>query len=94
MKAAVLYETQTPLVIEEIELDEPGHGYVQIELKASGVCHSDWHVIKGDWTQFELPLVLGHEGAGIVQSVGPGVSQVAHAGIPRIGTTGDGRPPF
>ena len=64
------------MVIEDIELDEPGYGYVQIELKASGVCHSDWHVIKGDWTQFEMPLVLGHEGAGIVQSVGPGVSQV------------------
>ena len=76
MRAAVLYEPHSPLVIEEIELDEPAHGDVLIELKASGVCHSDWHVVKGDWPSFDMPIVLGHEGAGVVTAVGPGVSQV------------------
>ena len=43
---------------------------------ASGVCHSDWHVVKGEWTDAPKPLVLGHEGAGIVQQIGPGVKKV------------------
>ena len=51
MKAAVLYEHNTPLKMEEFDLKKPGHGEVLVELKASGVCHSDWHVVKGDWTQ-------------------------------------------
>ena len=63
MKAAVMYEPNTPLVIEEFDLDDPGRGEVLVRLKASGVCHSDWHIIKGDWNQFTMPLVLGHEGA-------------------------------
>lgn len=76
MKAAVLYEANTPLKIEELELGEPGPGQVMVELMASGVCHSDWHVIKGDWGKHPLPSVLGHEGAGIVDSVGPDVSNL------------------
>jgi S-(hydroxymethyl)glutathione dehydrogenase/alcohol dehydrogenase len=76
MKAAVLYEPRTPLVIEELELDEPGPGEVLVKMAASGVCHSDWHVVKGEWGHVPLPTVLGHEGAGIVEAVGPNVTHV------------------
>ena len=76
MKAAVLYEPKTPLKIEELDLNEPGPGEVLVKLMASGVCHSDWHIVKGDWTYHVLPTVLGHEGAGVVESVGSNVSAV------------------
>ena len=75
MKAAVLYEAKSPLRIEELDLQEPGPGEVSVKMMASGVCHSDWHVVKGEWTH-ELPSVLGHEGAGIVETVGPNVTSV------------------
>ncbi len=76
MKAAVLYEYKQPLVIEEIDLDPPKQGEVLVRMTSSGVCHSDYHTMVGDvpWT---LPVVLGHEGAGIVEEVGPGVTTVA-----------------
>ena len=51
MKAAVLYEPNTPLVIEDLDLDAPKHGEVLVRMEASGVCHSDWHIIKGEWNQ-------------------------------------------
>ena len=76
MKAAVLYEPLTPLVIEEVDIDEPGAGEVLVKMSASGVCHSDWHVVKGEWTHVPLPAVLGHEGAGVVEAVGPNVTRV------------------
>ena len=76
MKAAVLYEPNTPLVIEELDINEPASGEVLVKMMASGVCHSDFHIVKGEWTQFELPILLGHEGAGIVEAVGPGVTSV------------------
>ena len=76
MKAAVLYKPNTPLEIEELDLAEPGPGEVLVKMMASGVCHSDWHIIKGEWTHHPLPIVLGHEGAGIVEAVGPNVSSV------------------
>lgn len=76
MKAAVLYEINKPLVIEDLDLKAPEYGEVLIKMEASGVCHSDWHVIKGDWDVFPLPIVLGHEGAGIVMEVGPDVTSV------------------
>ncbi len=76
MKGAVLYQARTPLKIEEFDLDEPGPGQVLVKIMASGVCHSDWHVVKGEWPHVPLPAVLGHEGAGIVEAVGPGVSRV------------------
>ena len=74
MKGAVLYDWNKPLVIEEFELDEPGDGEVRIKMMASGVCHSDWHVIKGDWSHLPLPMVIGHEGAGLVEAVGPNIT--------------------
>lgn len=76
MKAAVLYEAQKPLVIEELDLNDPGHGEVMVKMMASGVCHSDWHVAKGDWPHIPPPVILGHEGSGIVESIGPGVSNL------------------
>ena len=76
MKAAVLYDYNTPLKIEDLELAEPGDGEVLIKLMAAGVCHSDWHIVKGEWTRHPLPIVLGHEGAGVVEAVGPNVSTV------------------
>ena len=76
MKAAVLYEPKTALRLEELDAGEPGPGEVLVKMMASGVCHSDWHVVKGEWTHFSLPSVLGHEGAGVVESVGPNMSRV------------------
>ena len=72
MKAAVLYEKFQPLAIEDLELGEPREREVCVKLTASGVCHSDLHYMKGD-REHPMPVVLGHEGAGIVESVGPGV---------------------
>ena len=73
--AAVLYEIKKPLVIEEVELLEPGPHEVQVRWAANGVCHSDLHVMTGD-SPHPLPVVLGHEAAGVVEKVGPSVESV------------------
>src|SRR4051794_2398224 len=73
--AAVLWEQGQPLSVEAAELDVPGAGEVLVEIKAAGVCHSDLHPARGDWP-IKTPLVLGHEGAGIVREVGPSVTKV------------------
>jgi NDMA-dependent alcohol dehydrogenase len=65
-----------PLAVEDVELEDPGAGEVRVRLEASGVCHSDWNVISGA-TPNPMPVVLGHEGAGVVEAVGTGVTQVA-----------------
>jgi S-(hydroxymethyl)glutathione dehydrogenase/alcohol dehydrogenase len=75
VRAAVLYEVNKPLVIEEIDIDEPGPGQVMVKTVSSGVCHSDLHQIEGLWPS-EFPVVLGHEAAGIVERVGEGVTYV------------------
>ena len=77
MQGAVLYEPNTPLVIEEFDLPQPGPEHVRVRLVASGVCHSDWHIIKGDWPHIPIPSILGHEGAGVVEEVGAAVSGIA-----------------
>ena len=64
---------QQPWSVEEIELDAPGPGEVLVKLAASGLCHSDEHLVTGD-LPFELPIIGGHEGAGVVEEVGEGVS--------------------
>src|SRR5687767_7398059 len=74
-KAAILWQRGEPLSVEEVDLDAPGPGEVLVEVKAAGVCHSDLHPARGDWP-VRTPLVLGHEGAGIVREVGPGVANV------------------
>ncbi len=75
MKAAVLAGVNQPFVIEELELDPPGAGEALIRMAATGVCHSDLHVVSGDLSR-PFPVVLGHEGAGIVQEIGEGVTDV------------------
>ena len=75
-KAAVLWEVNAPWSVEEIELDAPGPNEVLVKMAASGLCHSDEHVVTGD-LPFELPMVGGHEGAGVVQQVGTNVSWLA-----------------
>ena len=73
--AAVLYEVKKPVVVEDVELLEPGAHEVLVRWAANGVCHSDLHVITGDYPH-PLPVVLGHEAAGVVQKVGAGVESV------------------
>ena len=70
VKAAVLREIGAPLRLEDVELDEPRAGEVLVRIEAAGVCHSDLHYMTGDLLA-KLPLVVGHEGAGIVEAVGP-----------------------
>jgi alcohol dehydrogenase (nicotinoprotein) len=74
-KAAVVFETGKPMEIEELDLDGPRDGEVLIRYLYAGLCHSDIHVQHGD-LEARLPMVLGHEGAGIVEEVGPGVTRV------------------
>jgi NDMA-dependent alcohol dehydrogenase len=75
-KAAVLWEQNTPWSVEEIDLDPPGPGEVLVKIAASGMCHSDEHLVTGD-LPFAPPIIGGHEGAGVVQEVGEGVSWLA-----------------
>ncbi|MDF1706412.1 MAG: NDMA-dependent alcohol dehydrogenase [Aeromicrobium sp.] len=73
--AAVVYETGKPIEIEELELDKPRAGEVLIRYTHAGLCHSDVHIAHGD-LEARLPMVLGHEGAGIIEEVGEGVTRV------------------
>src|SRR2546427_88182 len=75
MKAAVLYELKTPLKVEDLDLDNPKAREVRVKIAANGVCHSDYSVIHGV-LRSPLPVVPGHEGAGIVEEVGPDVRLV------------------
>jgi alcohol dehydrogenase (nicotinoprotein) len=75
-KAAVVYEPGKRIEIEELDLDGPEAGEVLIRYTYAGLCHSDLHVVTGD-LEARMPIVLGHEGAGIVEEVGPGVTRVA-----------------
>jgi S-(hydroxymethyl)glutathione dehydrogenase/alcohol dehydrogenase len=75
MKAAILYEINKPLVIEDIPIPQPRDNEVLVKIVATGVCHTDLHPIKGD-LPVPLPIVLGHEGAGIVKKVGNGVKNL------------------
>ena len=76
MRAAVLRAVGEPFDIEDLELAPPGPGEVAVRLHASGVCHSDWNVVSGA-TANPLPVVLGHEGAGVVEETGADVTTVA-----------------
>jgi S-(hydroxymethyl)glutathione dehydrogenase/alcohol dehydrogenase len=75
IRAAILWEQGQPLSVESAELDPPNAGEVLVEVKAAGVCHSDLHAISGDWPM-TVPLVPGHEGAGVVRELGEGVTRV------------------
>jgi len=78
MRAAVIYAAKKPLVVEELTLEDPRRHEVRVRLRAAGVCHSDYHVVDGSWhgKDFPLPMVLGHEAAGIVEAIGADVSLV------------------
>jgi Zn-dependent alcohol dehydrogenase len=75
MRAAVLSEINKPLQILDLEQEPPKAGEVRVQVKAAGVCMSDWHIMNGDWS-LPLPMVLGHEAAGVVIEKGPGVDHV------------------
>jgi S-(hydroxymethyl)glutathione dehydrogenase / alcohol dehydrogenase len=73
--AAILWEQGQPLSVEDAQLAPPGPGEVLVEVRAAGVCHSDLHPARGDWPM-KTPVVLGHEGAGLVREVGANVTSV------------------
>lgn len=75
MKAAVCYEFGQPLVVEDVTLDPPRTGEVKVRIAATAVCHSDVHLMRGDWAG-GLPVVAGHEAAGVVEEIGEHVTLV------------------
>ncbi|MBL8164630.1 MAG: Zn-dependent alcohol dehydrogenase [Anaerolineae bacterium] len=75
IQAAILTAAHQPFIVDQVELSEPGAGEVRVRIAASGVCHSDYHLVSGA-TQHPMPVVPGHEGAGVVESVGAGVTRV------------------
>ena len=76
-RAAVVWEGHSAWSIEDIDLDRPGPGEVQVRLEAAGLCHSDEHLVTGGYQGLRRPIVGGHEGAGVVEEVGAGVSDLA-----------------
>ena len=79
MRAAVLFEQGKPQRVEEVALEAPRTGEVSVRMAASGVCHSCLHAADGSWKGVPLPIVLGDEGAGVVEALGPGVTELAVA---------------
>lgn len=77
MDRGVVLSAPGAVVLEDIHLDEPGPGEVVVRIEATGVCHTDMHVIEEDGWGHELPVLLGHEGAGFVEAVGDGVDALA-----------------
>ncbi|MGV9482957.1 alcohol dehydrogenase catalytic domain-containing protein [Gordonia aichiensis] len=73
--AAILWEAPGAWDVRTVDLDEPGEGEVLVKVMASGLCHSDDHFAKGDMRFHSYPACGGHEGAGIVEAVGPGVTR-------------------
>jgi S-(hydroxymethyl)glutathione dehydrogenase / alcohol dehydrogenase len=76
-RAAVLRHPGRPMTVEEVELDPPRPGEVLVRVAAAGVCHSDLRYADGELGHGLWPIVLGHEGAGVVEALGPGVTHVA-----------------
>ncbi len=75
-RAAVAYEAGKPLEIENVQLDGPREGEVLVEIRATGVCHTDAYTLSGSDPEGLFPTVLGHEGAGVVVEIGEGVTSV------------------
>lgn len=93
-RAAVLEKVGGPLQVGEVELQPPGADEVLVRIEASGVCHSDWNAVTGA-SPARLPAVLGHEGAGVVEELGPGVAGVGvgdHVGLSWLPACGRCRP--
>ena len=76
VKAAVLFAPKQPFEILDLDLREPGPGEVLVKIAAAGVCHSDYHLVSGA-TKHPMPVVAGHEGAGMVEAVGAGVKEIS-----------------
>ncbi len=79
VRAAVAFEAGKPLQIETVQLEGPRHGEVMVEIKATGVCHTDAFTLSGEDPEGAFPAILGHEGAGVVVDTGPGVTSI-HVG--------------
>jgi S-(hydroxymethyl)glutathione dehydrogenase/alcohol dehydrogenase len=75
-RAAVAHAAKQPLTIEEIEIEGPKHGEVLVEIKATGICHTDEFTLSGADPEGLFPCILGHEGAGVVVETGPGVTSL------------------
>src|SRR2546429_2131874 len=76
VRAAVAHQAGAPLTIETVQLDGPRAGEVLVEIKATGICHTDMFTLSGDDPEGLFPAILGHEGAGIVVEVGSGVTSL------------------
>ncbi|HSV18955.1 MAG TPA: S-(hydroxymethyl)glutathione dehydrogenase/class III alcohol dehydrogenase [Casimicrobiaceae bacterium] len=76
-RAAVAWKAGAPLTIETVDLEGPRAGEVLVEVKATGICHTDWFTLSGDDPEGLFPAILGHEGAGVVVEVGAGVTTLA-----------------
>ncbi|WP_424891931.1 Zn-dependent alcohol dehydrogenase [Streptomyces sp. XH2] len=96
----VIFDGKQPLVADDLEVREPGPGEVLVSVAAAGLCHSDLSVVDGT-IPYPVPVVLGHEGAGVVRAIGPGVAHVApgdHVALSTLaacgvcGECGRGRP--
>jgi S-(hydroxymethyl)glutathione dehydrogenase/alcohol dehydrogenase len=83
-RAAICRTFKAPLVIEEVELAEPGQGEIRVKIAACAICHSDLFFVDGAWGG-ELPAVYGHEAAGMIEAVGPGVKRLK-VGDPVVAT--------
>ena len=75
-RAAVAFKPDHPFEVMEVDLDGPKAGEVLVEIKATGICHTDAFTLSGEDPEGEFPVILGHEGAGIVRELGPGVTSV------------------
>src|SRR6266700_6059030 len=76
VRAAVAHKAGAPLSIETVELEGPKAGEVLVEIKATGVCHTDAYTLSGADPEGLFPAILGHEGAGVVVDIGPGVTSL------------------
>ena len=76
MKAAVCYEVDAPLTVEEVHLEPPGADEVQLAIKACAICHSDISAFHGHWA-YEAPMIAGHEASGVIEALGANVSGFA-----------------
>src|SRR5262250_881924 len=75
-KAAVAHKAGAPLTIETVDVEGPKAGEVLVEIKATGICHTDEFTLSGADPEGLFPSILGHEGAGVVVDVGPGVTSI------------------
>ena len=85
-RAAVAHKAGAPLSIETVDLDGPRAGEVLVEIRATGICHTDEFTLSGADPEGIFPSILGHEGAGVVVDVGPGVTYMVGDRVQLTGT--------